>query len=96
MGSFATNGVTDLHTQATGTLETNDPNINRSLVPTDDMAGSSSTSCPAPDPSIQPHFSSHPAFLPGIVGGALVLVFIATLIVGAIAYLAGRHVRGNS
>lgn len=88
--SFAAeNGVTDLSTQTAGTMQTNDPAINRALVPKDAIT-SSSVASPA---ATVTGSSIHPGTLLGVV---LVVAFVAAAVAGTAAFFVGRRTYGHS
>lgn len=93
MQSFATNGalngVTDLSTQTAGTMQTNDPAINRALVPRDAIS-SSSVASPA---ATVTGSSIHPGILLGVV---LLVAFVAAAVAGTAAFFVGRRTYGHS
>lgn len=88
MGNFATNGVLDLTSQTPGTLETNDPRIDRNLVPTD-----TGTTIPAANPA-----ASCSTYQPAILIGVAVVVtfFLTSAFAGLLYFAAGRRSHGNA
>jgi hypothetical protein len=85
MGSFATNGVMGLNTQMPGTMATNDPNMNRALVPID--ATETSTSTVQPDVTEQQTGVDPTTF----IGIALLAAVVVAIVAGSLAYVAGRR-----
>lgn len=91
----AMNGVTDITSQTVGTLETNDPNINRALVPTGESEYG--TACPAPEPLPQPGLTGHPLFIPVLIVGVVVFTFVCTSVLAGLTYfIFGRRSHGTS